>query len=587
MFDHTVSMRGNDVSIRFKEDGAWKTFTWNEVYSKVLDLIGALKKFGLKKGDRVCIFAKSCYEWTFTDLAIIGAGCVTVPIYESSLSDQAQYILDNCEAKAVFVGEATQLKKVKEVLSTLPHLKQIISFADVAKADKSDGIYTMDELFILGAGQGKETFDKMKDELTADSEVSYVYTSGTTGPPKGAVLTHGNFIGEVVALKKMLPFNPSMENLTFLPLAHIFARMVQFAQIDIGFVQSYAESIDKILDNLSEVRPHILASVPRIFEKIHTRVLQGVENGSDTKKKIFNWAVRVGEKRSHYLVRGLMVPVTLKLKWAVAYKLVFSKLHDKLGGRIQYFISGGAPLSKTIGEFFHAAGFLILEGYGLTETSAAVTVNTPDAMKIGTVGKIVPGVEVKIAPDGEILVRGGLVFKGYYKRPEETKEAIDADGWFHTGDIGIIDTEGFLKITDRKKDIIVTAAGKNVAPQNIENLFKSDPMISQVMIHGDNRKFLSALITLNKDQVEGYAKEHKIPFQDYADLVKNEKIYHLIKTRLDEKNRQLAKYETIKKFAILESDFSIETGELTPTLKVKRKFTSTKYKDILDSFYQD
>ena len=357
--------------------------------------------------------------------------------------------------------------------------------------------------------------------------------------------------------------------------------------MELGFVQCYAESIDKLMDNISEVKPHLMASVPRIFEKIHTRVMNGLEGGSRFKKAMFNWAVKVGSKRAELKLQKKSIPLSLMLAWILAYRLVFSKLHKRMGGRIDYFISGGAPFAKDIGDFFQAAGFTILEGYGLTETTAAITVNTKKELKIGTVGKMLPGVEIKIASDGEILAKGPVVFKGYYQLPEDTKSALTSDGWFHTGDIGEFDNDGFLKITDRKKDIIVTAAGKNVAPQNIESLIKTDPMISQVMVHGDKRKFLSALVTLNKDQLLHYAQAHHISFQNYSDLVKNEKVYLLIKGRIEEKNKQLAKYETIKKFAILENDFSIETGELTPTLKVKRKFTSEKYKNLIDQFYQE
>lgn len=586
-FDHTVKTRDGASCLRFKEKGKWQTLCWDEVYAKVLDLAGGLYKLGVKKGDRVCILSKSRYEWSLADLAVISCGGITVPIYESSTAEQIAYIINHCEAKVLFVEDANQLKKVHQILGQIPQVKQIILFEPISPKQKDQGFYILEEIYLLGSGHGKNVFESSLSQLTRDSDASYVYTSGTTGPPKGGILTHGNFLTEIESLKQVLPFGPETESLMFLPLAHIFARMLQFAHIHQGFIQCYAESIDKLLDNLAEIRPTMMGSVPRIFEKVHTRVMQGVEVSSSTKKKIFNWALNVGKERSHLILKKKNIPLSLALKWKVAYALVFSKLHKKLGGRIQYFISGGAPLSVEIAEFFHAAGFTILEGYGLTETSAAATVNTFEYNKPGTVGKVVPGVEIKIAKDGEILIKGGIVFKGYYKKVEDTKEALDSDGWFHSGDIGEIDQEGFLKITDRKKDIIVTAGGKNVAPQNIESLIKADPFISQVMVHGDKRKFLSALVTLDKDQVVNYAKDHRIPFQNYSDLIKNEKIHHLVKARIEEKNKQLASYESIKKFAILENDFSVDTGELTPTLKVKRKFTSQKYRDILDQFYAD
>lgn len=587
LFKGTVRQRGRAPCFRYKEEGKWLTLSWDEVSKKLEAIVGALARLGVKTGDRVCIFSRSRYEWTIADLAILSCGAITVPIYESSTPDQAAYIIDNSEAKVLFVENEAQLKKIEKIRQHLPRLSQIVLFDYDGKGKLEEGIYTLDQLTLMGNGEGERVFNRNLEALATDSVASYVYTSGTTGPPKGAVLTHGNFLAELKGLKERLPFPPTTESLLFLPLAHILARVVQFAQIEHGFIQCYAESIDKLLDNIAEIRPHLMASVPRIFEKVHSRVMQGLENASPAKKGIFHWAFAVGKQRALHVTEGKHPPLSIRLKWILAHKLVFSKLKKKMGGRVEYFITGGAPLPKDIGEFFQAAGFLILEGYGLTETTAAVTINSRNALKMGTVGKPIRGVEIRIAGDGEILVRGDVVFKGYYKRPQETSEALTADGWFHTGDIGLIDEDGFVKITDRKKDIIVTAAGKNVAPQNIENLMKADPLISQVMVHGDGRKFLSALVTLNRDEVISYAREKGIVFQDYAELVKNERIHHLIKEKIDEKNRNLAQFETIKKFAILDCDFSIETGELTPTLKVKRKFTSEKYKHILDQFYQD
>lgn len=587
IFAKTVEEKGHTPCFRYKAEGTWITLYWDEIYRKVCDLAGGLRRLGIHKGDRVSIFSQSCYRWTVADLAILACGAVSVPIYQSSLPEQAAYILNDAEVKVVFVENAAQLKKIQEVRSELPNLNQIILFDGRGVKNREDGVYFFDDVLVLGSGLGKSVLEEMTSSLIPEDEASYVYTSGTTGPPKGAILTHGNFISELKALEPILESSSRDESLMFLPLAHIIARVVQFAQIQRGFIQCYAESIEKLLDNLVEVKPHFMASVPRIFEKVHTRVMQGVEASSEKKKKIFNWALSVGKKRWDYIRQNKRIPLPLKLQWGLANQMVFSKLHQKLGGRSKFFISGGAPLSPEISEFFHAAGFKILEGYGLTETTAAVACSTQEDIKIGSVGKPLPGIEIKIAPDGEILVRGGVIFKGYFNRPEATKEVLEEDGWFHTGDIGIFDDEGFLKITDRKKDIIVTAGGKNIAPQNIENLMKADPLISQIMVHGDKRKFLSALVTLDPEEVKIFAKSKKIPFQEYADLVKNKKIYNVIQERIEDFNQKLPKYETVKKIAILENDFSIESGELTPTLKVKRKFTSEKYKDILDSFYQE
>lgn len=586
IFKASVDKYGRLVCFRYKEGNIWHSLDWKQVYQKVVDLAGGLRKLGVRSGDRVALFSHTRYEWTIADMAILACGGISIPIYESSTSETASYILSNAEVKVVFVDQASQLEKIRQVHKDLPHLKQIVIFDPPKGRKKEEGVYTLDQLFLLGSGVGEVAFKEAVETLTPESMASYVYTSGTTGPPKGVMLTHGNFLGELLATQKVFDLTPSQEALLFLPLAHIFARVIQFVQFQRGFVQCYAESIDKLLDNIAEVRPHFIGTVPRIFEKVHTRVMQGVEAGSAAKKKIFNWAMDVGRQRSRTILNRKSVPFLLQLKWLVAHRLVFSKLHQKMGGRIAFFISGGAPLSLEIAEFFHSAGFVILEGYGLTETTAAITCNILNDYQVGVVGKPLPGVAIKIADDGEILVKGELVFKGYYKKPEDTALAI-VDGWFHTGDIGIFDQQGFLKITDRKKDIIVTAGGKNIAPQNIESFIKTDPLISQVMVHGDKRKFLSALITLDQHEVTHYAKDHHIQFDDYSELVKNEKIYQLIKARIEEKNKQLAKYESIKKFAILDRDFSVESGELTPTLKVKRKFTSEKYRDILDKFYKE
>ncbi len=586
-FHQTVAVRSDATALRYKEDSIWQELNWNQLFEKVTHTTGGLATFGLKPGDKVAIFSKTRYEWTIADMAILGSGAVTVPIYESSLPDQAAYILKDSEARIVFVENETLLKKILSERKNLPHLKQIIVIDLPLQAKKEEGVYSMLEVMMLGSETGFKIFKQNEDQLKRDSIASYVYTSGTTGPPKGAVLSHGNFLAELDGLTQALDFSVTIESLIFLPLAHILARVVQFAHLSNGFVQCYAESIDKLLDNISEVRPHLMASVPRIFEKVHTRVMQGLETSSPLKKKLFHWAVKVGNQRLIANRKGKSLSPLTHLQWLLASKLVFSKLHQKMGGRIAYFISGGAPLSQEIGEFFECAGFLILEGYGLTETSAAIAINTRKFHKMGAVGKALPGVEIKIAPDGEILTRGGVVFQGYYNKPADTAEVLEADGWFHTGDIGIIDDQGFVKITDRKKDIIVTAAGKNIAPQNIENLMKGDPLISQVVVHGDRRKYLAALVTLNKEEIVRYAKSQSMGFDSYETLIRSDQIYQLIKTRIDEKNRHLAKYETIKKFAILENDFTVESGELTPTLKVKRKFTSEKYKDIIEQFYQE
>lgn len=585
MFNRQVESHPESVCFRFVE-GEWKTLSWKEVRKRVQNIAGGLKKLGVKKGDRVAIYSNTRYEWTLTDLGVLAAGCVVVPIYESNTPEQAQYIIENSESKIVMVGNKVQLEKLNQVYKKIDCLSQIITFDELVPKGK-EGFYNLTELEILGSSNGEKIYFENLEKIQPDDDISFVYTSGTTGNPKGSVLTHNNFMAEINGLKDLVKFEPYYESLLFLPLAHILARVLQYFQLSIGFVQCYAESIDRLLDNIATVKPHFMASVPRIFEKIHTRTLQGVQNASPMKKKIFNWALEVGMERARLVLNRQSVPLSLQLKYKLATKLVFSKLHEKLGGRILFFISGGAPLSRDIANFFFAFGFKILEGYGLTETTAAVTLNYDDNIRLGSVGKPLKGVEIKIADDGEILVKGDLVFKGYYKMEEATKEAIDSDGWFHTGDIGEFDSEGFLKITDRKKDLIITAGGKNIAPQNIENLMKTDPYISQFVVHGDKRKFLSALVTLDQSEIEKFAKDHKIDFSDYSDLITRKDINDFIRQKIDAKNKNLAKYETIKKFHILPNDFSVESGELTPTLKVKRKVINQRYKNIFDGFYKE
>ncbi len=583
MFQDTAERRGEEVALRYKKGGMWHSLTWLETLDQVKLLSEALKKLGVASYDRVAILAATRYEWTLLDLAILSLGAATVPIYHSSLGDEIQHILNNSEARIIFVEDSTQLEKVLRVKTLLPHLeKKILIEGKVL----GEGILTFDDFKALGEGMVSDFGSRIR-EISLDDLATLVYTSGTTGPSKGVMISHGNIASEVVNVQKVFPLRETDTSLFFLPLAHILARVIQFLQVSVGFTHAYAESIDKLLDNIQEIRPNFMVSVPRIFEKIYTNMMHALSSAPSYKRNLFHWARSTGEEYSRYILEKKPIPFSLKLRYGLAQQLVFSKLHKKLGGRIRFFVSGGAPLSREIAEFFHAAGLLILEGYGLTETTAAVNINVHTNLGFGTVGTPLPGIEEKIAPDGEILVRGAMVTQGYWKNPQATAEAVDSAGWFHTGDIGEFDEEGRLKITDRKKDIIITAAGKNVAPQNIENLLKSDDLLSQVVVQGDRRKYLTALVTLNPDQLKKKAVELGLNSKNYPELAKHPKVYEVVKKIIDEKNQDLPKYETIKRFAILDKDFSIEGGELTPTLKVKRKLISERYKDILDKLYSD
>ncbi len=583
MFQDVAERRGSEACLRFKKGGVWQALNWLETLAEVQRLSESLKKLGVCSSDRVAILSSTRYEWTLIDLAILSLGAVSVPIYQSTMPDEVKYILQDSECRFIFLEDSSQLEKVLKVKSELLQLEKIMMFDGKVMGD---GILTFDEFRALGEKVTSDFSVRIR-KIPLANLASLVYTSGTTGPPKGVMISHKNLAYEVESARKVFPLNIDDTSLIFLPLAHILARVVQFLQVTTGYTHAYAESIDKLTENISEIRPNFMVSVPRIFEKIYSKILNDVENASDAKKKIFHWALSVGKERSKKLLKNQPIPFGLQLKYALASKLVFSKLHKKLGGRIRFFVSGGAPLSSEIAEFFHAAGIQILEGYGLTETTAAVNINLPHLMAFGSVGKPIPEVEEKIAPDGEILVRGPVVTEGYWKNPQATRDAFDEEGWFHTGDIGVFDERGMLKITDRKKDIIVTAGGKNVAPQNIENLLKTSPIFSQVVVNGDRRKYLTALITLNPDESRAKAVEMGITNSSFEELVKNPKLLEMVKRVIDEKNQQLPKYETIKKFAVLDKDFTINSGELTPTLKIKRKVINERYKDIIEGLYSE
>ena len=429
-------------------------------------------------------------------------------------------------------------------------------------------------------------FERLARTVKPGDVASIIYTSGTTGTPKGVMLSHANFVSNGKALDAVTDFNSTDTILSFLPLSHVLERMTTFSFLYKGATIAYAESIETVAENLVEVRPTIMISVPRLFDKIYTRVMDQVLAGSGLKKKIFFWALKTGKKVSARQLAKQPIPGWLAFRRKLADRLVFSKITAKTGGRVKFFVSGGAPLARDIAEFFHALGIIILEGYGLTETSPVLACNTFTDLKFGAVGKPVPGVEIRIAADGEVLARGPNVMLGYYKKEAETREAFE-DGWFKTGDIGFLDREGFLVITDRKKDLIVTAGGKNVAPQPIENLLKANPYIQNAVVVGANRKFISALIVPDYDKLEAYAKTAGIPFADRAELCRREEIVNFLLAEVNRATPNLASYERIKKIAVLDRDFEEQAGEMTPTLKVKRSFVETKYKATIDALYPD
>jgi long-chain acyl-CoA synthetase len=584
IFRERVQSSGWRPSLRWKERGAWRVKTWSEWDTTSRDVAGGLRALGVTGGDRVCILSNTRPEWFECDIAILFAGGVTVPIYQSNTAEECEYIISDCRAKVVVAEDAAQLAKLFAQRHKLTHVAKVVLLAGT-----SDDAWVVTYADLLAQGKVWQAANpgELDKASTLPSDVfTIVYTSGTTGPPKGVVLTHGNIVFECRAAQATFSVDDDDEQLLFLPLAHIFARILEWLAIAQGVTTAFAESLPKLTENMREVAPTFMGAVPRVYEKAYVKIQA---NLAEKRKKpvtraLVDWALSVGKKRSQALLAGRPLGFFESAQVRLADKLVFGKIQGTFGGRLRYFISGGAPLAREIAEFFHAAGLLVLEGYGLTETTSATHMNHPDRPRFGTVGEAILGVETKIADDGEVLVRGGNILREYYGKPEATAEVIDADGWFHTGDIGVVEG-GYLRITDRKKDIIITAAGKNVAPQNIEGALKAQcPFVSQVMVHGDKRNYLTALVTLNEENLGPWLAEQGIGSANDG-FASEPKVKALIQGAVDDLNKGLASFETIKKFAILPRDLTQEAGELTPTLKVKRKFCSEKYKDVLDALY--
>ncbi len=587
MFFTQAQKYGDKVLQQYKKDGKWNDISWNQVKTIVEQVGLGLVDLGVQQKDNVCLLSENRPEWAHADLGIISAGGVNVPIYATNTPQQVEYIINDAQAKFIFVSSKLQLDKVMKIRGNVPNLKKVIML-DALDANPAPGfVMTLDELKKMGKPEkDKKILESRHQAIQPDDIITIIYTSGTTGDPKGAMITHKNILSNCEDIATYVPLNDTFVALSFLPLSHVFERTAgYYGMMFYGATIAYAESIDKIVDNMAEVRPLIMVSVPRVYEKMYAKIIEGVEAGSPSKKKIFYWAVATGKQTIPYRLGGKALPIGLSIKYALAKKLVFSKIKAILGGRLLFFVSGGAPLSKELGEFFFAADVAIIEGYGLTETSPILTVNPYGKMKFGTAGKPIPNCEIKIAPDGEILARGPMIMKGYFKKPEATAEAIEKDGYFHTGDIGFLDNEGYLHITDRKKDLIVTAGGKNIAPQPIENSLKMNRYIEQVAMIGDKKPYCVALVVPKFDAIESYAKQNNIVYKNRKELVEHPRIIEIIQNAIDSVNASLAKYETIKKIRILPNEFTQETGELTPTLKVKRRVIMEKYKDLIEELY--
>jgi long-chain acyl-CoA synthetase len=587
MFLNRIAEGGDTVRYLVPRDGKWEPMTYREVGAAAGEMACGMMGLGLARGEKVAILSSTRAEWTLADIAGILCGFVTVPIYPSNLPDQVEYILAHSGARAAFVEDESQWNKVAGARKRLPELSTVILLA--GSVEGKEGTIGLAGLRAKGAefaAAHPEALASRVKEIRPEDDLTIIYTSGTTGPPKGAVIRHSNIAFDVTSALEVVPVPRGSVMLQFLPLAHVLGRFEHFLSFDAMTVTAFARSIQTVAEDLPAVRPHIMVSVPRLYEKFYAAVLGKVHQEGGLKKAIFGWALSVGREVSARKQRREPAGGWLGVKFSLADRLVFAKIRERLGGRLRFFVSGGAPLAREIAEFFHAMGILILEGYGLTETPSVTSVNRVDDFIFGTIGKPLPGVEVKIAPDGEILIRGPHVFKEYFRDPAATREAIDPEGWFHSGDIGAIDADGFLRITDRKKDIIVTSGGKNVAPQNIENLLKTDKMVSQAFVYGDRKKYLTALLTLSSEEIAKWAAENGVDGRDPALLAKAPRVEAMMRARVEKLNLSLAPFEQIKKFVLLGTDFSQETGELTPTLKVKRKVVIQKYGMLLDALYE-
>jgi long-chain acyl-CoA synthetase len=584
VFLNTIKTFVKDDLLAAKADGRYVPISTEEFARRVRHLSLGLADLGLGAGDKLVIFSENRPEWTITDFAVLCAGAVTVPIYTSLMPEQVKYIINDSDAKIVVCSNRTLWLKVEAVRHELPSVHHFVLIEEAGP----QGVVSLSEVMGRGkviAAADPGLFEKRALAVKPGDLASIIYTSGTTGVPKGVMLTHANFVANSKALDAVTEFSVKDTILSFLPLSHVLERMTTFSWIYKGASIYHAESIETVAENLLEVRPTIMISVPRLFDKIYAKVMDNILAASPAKRKIFFWAIGVGKKYGAKKIRHQPIPWGLGLQRKIAAKLVYGKIIEKTGGRVHFFVSGGAPLSADVAEFFYAIGITILEGYGLTETSPVLACNTFEKMKFGAVGPPVPGVEIKIAPDGEILAKGPNVMKGYYKKEQETREAFE-NGWFKTGDIGHIDGEGFLVVTDRKKDILVTAGGKNVAPQPIENLLKANPYIQTAVVVGSGRKFISALVLPDFDKLEAYARKNGIAFGSRKELVGKEEIVSFMLAEIDRSTPHLASYERIKKVVLLDREFDADT-ELTPSLKVKRHIVEKVFKPLIDLLYKD
>jgi long-chain acyl-CoA synthetase len=584
-FLHAVDAWPNPRAQMIRRNAKWEAISSQEFLRRVAGLSQAFFELGVKPGDRVGLFAANRPEWHTADFAITGAGAVNVPVYFNESADRMVYILNHAEAKVIFVAGQPQLEKLLAVRSQLPHLEQIV-VADAGPDIPTECLRY--ETLIASAGGAEIASYRMRAAQVLPGQLaSIIYTSGTTGEPKGVMLTHNNFTSNVAGVGSDFSLRTATDvALSFLPLAHVYGRTLDYIYLFQGVPVAYVEAIEDVAQALLDIRPTVLAAVPRFFEKIYSRLMEKGSLERGLKRKIFLWAVHVAERSALWRCGEKSAGPLLKLQWSVADNLVYSKIRAGMGGRVRLICSGGAPLSKALAEFFWAVGIPIYQGYGLTETSPIVSSNYP-RNRVGSSGRPIPDVDVRIAEDGEILVKGPCVMQGYYKSPDATREVVTEDGWFHTGDIGYLDKDKYLFITDRKKDLLKTSAGKFVAPQPIENALKTSPYILNAMVLGDRRKFIVALIVPNAQTVSAKAAEQAITFSSREELVRHPLVRSLIDAEIKRLTPNLAQYETIKRFALLPNDFTLDNGALTFTMKLKRRVVEQKFRDVIESLYAD
>lgn len=590
LFLHITTQFGKGKSravLKHKVDGQYTDITFDQFYDQTESLALGFASLGIKRNDKIAIISENQPKWTITDFATLGLGGVDVPLYPISTSDTIEFILNNSESAGIVVSNKFQLNKVLKIRSKCKNLKFIVVMNDNDVSDDKD-VYSFTQVQEMGREFKNSNQKYFVDACNLSREndlCTIIYTSGTTGEPKGVMLTHKNILSNVNSAHEIFDIGDKDIFLSFLPLSHIFERMAgYYVALACGGTIAYAESIEKLAQNMGEIKPTVIAAVPRLFERMYNKIKRNIESQPEKKQKIFNWALELGKQLSSIKKSDEQIPITLSVKHKLADKLVFSKLRQATGGNLKFFISGGAALARELGNFFEAVGIQIIEGYGLTESSPVITCNRLNDYKFGTVGKVLPGVEVKIAKDGEILAAGPNIMQGYYKNKKET-DAVLKDGWLYTGDLGVFDAEGFLIITDRKKHLFKTSGGKYIAPTPIENLFLGSKYIEQFVLIGDRRMFVTALVVPDYEAIKEYADAHRIPYTDPKELVNLKQIYELLEKDLNQFQKKLAAYERVRKFTILDKPFTIESGEMTPSLKLKRKVIEERYKDLIDDMY--